>query len=210
MGVLEIRLGRSAHFPLPGSKHLLRRPRLFYVPMLVCLLTGIILPGAWPAEPQPVHKLSATFVFRFAQFVQWPDSAFESSTSPIRVGILGNDLIAEVLRGIAASKKAGNRPLKVMSGDRFEDVATCHVIFVDVSKEKAIADILEGFEDASILSVSDMKNFARRGGVIHLFQKNNKMRMEINVDAARRAHLTISSKLLALATVVEDDKRTGD
>jgi len=54
-----------------------------------------------------------------------------------------------------------------------------------------------------ILSVSDIADFTRAGGMIDLVEVEQRIRFNINLSAARRARLRLSSQLLKLATIVE-------
>jgi YfiR/HmsC-like len=52
--------------------------------------------------------------------------------------------------------------------------------------------------------VSDADGFAQSGGVAELIVENDRMRFAINVASAHRTRLSISSKLLSLAIIVND------
>ena len=82
----------------------------------------------------------------------------------------------------------------------------CHILFISSSEEERLAKIIETLKDSSILTVGEVKQFAQRGGIINFIVKENKIRFEINVDAAERAKLKISSKLLKLAIIVTDER----
>ena len=82
----------------------------------------------------------------------------------------------------------------------------CHILFISSSEEKRLAKILEILKDSSVLTVGEMKQFAQSGGMVNFTIKENKIRFEINVDAAVRAELKISSKLLKLAEIVRDER----
>jgi hypothetical protein len=62
--------------------------------------------------------------------------------------------------------------------------------------------VFDRLRGASVLTVGDHDDFATTGGVIHFTRENYRVRFEINVRAAERAGLRISSKLLQLARIV--------
>jgi hypothetical protein len=69
---------------------------------------------------------------------------------------------------------------------------------------------MRSLEGASILTIGDTAGFARQGVIINFYLENRKVRFEINAAAARRAGLTISSKLLKLAGAVYGAAPAGD
>ena len=60
-------------------------------------------------------------------------------------------------------------------------------------------------QSAPAVTVGDERALTEKGGVVRLHEKAFKLRIEINVDAAERASLRISSKLLRLAKLVHDE-----
>ena len=78
--------------------------------------------------------------------------------------------------------------------------------FVSESEQRRLSPILAGLESHHVLSIGDMEGFAEQGGIIGLTKVDGKVRFAINVDAAQRAGLTISSKLLKLASIVHNTR----
>jgi hypothetical protein len=82
---------------------------------------------------------------------------------------------------------------------------TCHVLYLTGSDRKRALDIVGNLEDELVLTVSDAAGFARTGGMVELFIEEGRMRFAVNVDALERAHVRLSSRVLALAKIVRDD-----
>ncbi len=80
-----------------------------------------------------------------------------------------------------------------------EDIKGCHILFVSVSEEDALESIFDRIQGQSILTVSELEQFAPRGGMISLIKVGDNFRFEVNAKAARDVHLSISSQLLKLA-----------
>lgn len=98
------------------------------------------------------------------------------------------------------------RPVEVRRLRRASEARECNVLFV-AGPARATQEALAQLRGSSTLTVGDSPEFAHEGGVIRLYLVDDRVRFEINVDAAERAHLTISSKLLVLAHVVRDGPR---
>ena len=148
------------------------------------------------------YDLKAAFLFNFTHFVDWPSEAFADDNAPIVIGILGDDPFGPVLDRIIEGETIKNRKLVVKRSRRIQDLRTCHVLFISKSEKGRIGQILTTLDGASVFTVGEVEGFARRGGITNLFLQGNKVRFEINMEAAKRKGLKISAQLLALGTVV--------
>ena len=148
------------------------------------------------------YQIKATFLFNFTQFVEWPTNAFSEDQAPLVIGILGEDPFGMYLDQTIVGEKINNHPLIIQRYRNAEEVKTCHILFINVSKINHLDQVLASLKGRNILTVSDANSFARKGGVIRFFTEDNKMRLQINLEAAKAANLTISSKLLRLADII--------
>jgi hypothetical protein len=158
------------------------------------------------AQTTKEYEVKAAFLNDFAQFVEWPTDAFVDAQSPIVIGILGDDPFGDSLREIVRDENVDNRPLVIERYQRVQDIKACQILFISQSENKRLEEILAGLKDRSILTVGDFDGFAERGGMIRFVTENNKIRFQINVEAAKTVHLTISSKLLRLAEIITPGK----
>jgi hypothetical protein len=159
--------------------------------------------------PSREYQIKAVFIFNFLQFVEWPASAFPDKTSPIRIGILGNDHFGSALEETVRGETIHDRPLIVVRSRRAEDLLNCHLVFISESEARGIEAILSQLSPRPILTVSDVNGFARRGGVIAFYPEGKKVRFEINIDTAQRLGLKMSSQLLSLGKIVGSGSPEG-
>ncbi|MGH9542264.1 MAG: YfiR family protein [Terriglobales bacterium] len=151
------------------------------------------------------YLIKAGFIYNFAKFIQWPESAFAQPNSPIVIGILGSDPFGSVMDRIVADKTIGGRGFVVRRltwGKDSADLKNCAIVFVSSSEHKNLHDILLSLKGLPILTIGDTPDFAQKGGIIGFTVEDNRIRFEINVAAARLAQLVISSRLLTLAKIV--------
>lgn len=151
-----------------------------------------------------IDDVKAAFVYQFANFVTWPDDVFTDPAQPITIGILGNETVAKVLRESVRDKRIGDRQIVVRELTTPQEALECQIVFLDPSDAARVDAYLAVLVGKAILTVSDDNNFTEEGGIIKLYEQQNKLRIEINVDEAARSNLTVSSKLLSLAKVVRD------
>jgi YfiR/HmsC-like len=177
----------------------------------VAWLCGLFLLGfaapAVAAEPAPSaeYQLKAVFLFNFAQFVEWPAQAYRDAKAPLVIGVLGEDPFGAFLDRLVRGEKVGDRPLIVRRFRRVEDIAECHILFISRSEAATLGQVIAHLKGRSLLTVSDVDTFTRQGGIVRFVTENGKIRLRINVEAAKRCELTISSKILRPAMIVTAD-----
>lgn len=170
---------------------------------MLSLLHGVFLRGATtPPAVFSEYQIKAVFLYNFAQFVEWPAAVFANEAAPLVIGVLGDDPFGAQLDAAVKEEKLGQRPLEIRRFRRVEEIATCHILFICRSESARLERIISSLQGRSVLTVSDMDEFTRRGGMIRFLTENKKVRMRINPEAAKRVGLTISSKLLRPAEIV--------
>jgi hypothetical protein len=186
-----------------------RRPGL----LLVFLLQAALF-GHWPASAQesrpPDYRVKAAFIYNFGKFVEWPDAAFASANAPLVIGVLGGDPFHGDCERIVANKSINGHPVIVRQishpvgagqAPGYSDLKGCHILFINASESGNLPDILDALKDTSVLTVTDdLDHFAASGVIVNFVMENGSVHFEINDDAAGRAGLKISSKLLMLRT----------
>jgi hypothetical protein len=170
--------------------------------MMVCAVLC-----SWRAAPADMtgareYQIKAIFLFNFVQFVTWPAAAFPGPHTPITIGILGNDPFGPFLEEAVRGEVIDGRSLTIKRFQVIGEVSDSQVLFVSKSEAGRLRQILAALQGTSILTVGETEAFARQGGMINFITVDNKVRYEINVAAAKRANLDISSKLLRLAKIV--------
>jgi hypothetical protein len=188
---------------LVTSKHREQRRWLSLFGLLFVLAPVMGLRDAAAEDDQAdEYALKASFLHKFVYFVDWPDSADRDPQAPIAICILGRDPFGGTLDRIISDHHKGERPLQLYRVQHNEPLPNCQVLYVSSSERKSVPQILASLGSASILTVGDTDQFAAQGGVIQLFLEDGGVRFKINLMAASRVKLKISSKLLALAEIV--------
>ncbi len=178
-------------------------PRLFS--SCVCWLAagifglGTVARGA--SEAPSETQVKAVFLLNFARFVEWPATAFFEPGEPLIIGVFGDEAFATLLEETVQGEKAAGHPLQIRRYRRSEEIA-CHILFVGRAEFGRLDNILATLDGKAVLTVSDAENAARRGVMIRFINENKRIRLRINLEAAKRADLVISSKLLRAAEIV--------
>jgi hypothetical protein len=149
------------------------------------------------------YQVKALFLLNFTKYVDWPPHAFAASNSPITIGIYGESKLGEALQRVVAGKSVGGRAIVIRQMLSTDDFSQCHILFISDSAASRISVILDKTSAWPILTVGEDAVFAQNGGIVNFVLKNGNVRLEIDLAAAKKAGLTISSRLLAVADVVK-------
>lgn len=173
---------------------------------LTLILIALLLyhPTASIAQKDVIqeHQIKAVFLFNFIQFVEWPPQSFDSAEAPVVIGILGKDPFGSYLDEVLAGEAINGRSVKVKRFNTLNEVENCHILFMHSFKLEDYPKIFDKIKGKNILTISDDKDFMKAGGIIRFVNVDKKVQFQINPEAARRANLSISSKLLSLAEIV--------
>ena len=200
-------------FYFHAGKAFMRRAR--YIVAVLLSLTLAFGARAQSADPSASSEylVKAGFIYNFAQLVQWPSTSFPQPDSPIVIGILGTDPFGGTIDRVIENKKLDGRSLVIRRlkwGKDLKDLRECNILFISSSEKPRQSDIINTVKWLPILTIGETAGFAEGGGIINLTLEGNKVRFEVNVEAARQANLNISSRLLALARIVPADGRKSE
>lgn len=153
-------------------------------------------------------QVKAAFLLNFAKFVEWPDGTFTAPGDPVTACVAGEDPFGEILDTLVQGESVGGRRLIVHRTRSSAELRDCNLVFVPRS-ERRQRELLSSLEGEGILTVGDAGSFLADGGVIRFVLDQNRVRFEINLEAAESHGLTLSSKLLRLARAVHERQPEG-
>jgi hypothetical protein len=178
------------------------------IAILPILLMGAML-NAQNTSGSSEYLIKAGYIYNFANLVQWPSTSFAQPDSPIVIVILGEDHFGTTLDRALEGKKVNARPFVIKRARSVSELQRtlgpqkeCQILYVSSSEMPHLSEAIQVLKGAPVLTIGETPGFARNGGIINLILEDNKVRFEVNVQAAKEADLNISSMLLALARIV--------
>ena len=165
---------------------------------IIALCSLLRLPAAQSEQKPAEYQVKAAFLYNFTKFVEWPK---ETQDKYRYLYILGDNPFGNELDNIHG-KTVGGKQLITEHINSLNGLKECSILFVSSSEEKYLQKIIETAVGLSILTIGDTNGYAEQGVIINLYTEHNKIRFEINTDAAKRAGLKLSSKILHLARIV--------
>jgi hypothetical protein len=167
-------------------------------------ITTVTVHGSTASEHPDEYSVKAAFLLNFARLVAWPDSAFAAPDEPLVVGVLGEQAYRSALEAGIDGERVGRRTIRLERLSEASRAARCHLVFVSRGMDATGLAVLAASRGRPVLTVGESAGFARAGGVIGFYEQERKVRFEINPDAAERAEIRISSRLLRLARIVAE------
>lgn len=158
---------------------------------------------AYAQEQAQEHALKAALLSKFGLYVEWPGSAFSSPASPVNLCVAGKDPFGEALDKVVASELINNRKVIIRRLKTVGRDSDCHILYIGESDAQPLEQIIEAVRGANVLTVTDAKKSGSGTGIIDFVIKDNRVRFDIDDEAADQNGLVISSKLLNLALNVK-------
>ncbi|MFK7732685.1 MAG: YfiR family protein [Pseudomonadales bacterium] len=157
------------------------------------------------AEVKNEHKVKAAIVYKLLRYISWPEEASQSAT--INLCVDQNDPFFTAFSDVDG-RKVRNR--KIVLKDQPQDVSSeeCQIVFISADGQQSIY-LAEVKAKMGVLTISDSRQFAERGGMINLLVKNDRVRFKINPHAAYQSRLRINSSLLRMADIVETENQSA-
>jgi hypothetical protein len=149
--------------------------------------------------PVEEYRVKGAFLLNFAKFVEWPAEAFKAPADPIAICILGTDPFGPQMAQAAAAIAVDKRTVLVRQISDPQQARACHIVFVSAAERKRAHAVIEAVKAGCVLTVGESDGFLAGGGMIEFRVEESKVRMEISAEAAKRAGLRVSAKLLSLS-----------
>jgi hypothetical protein len=179
---------------VPGARSLIKTFVLFFSLIFALGFEGLAQESS-PSE----YQIKAAFLYNFAKFVEWPPQAFANPQSPIVIGVLGKNVFGDDLERTIHNKTVNHHPFRCEEIHSLREATNCQILFISASEKNRFPRILKDLRGTNILTVSETDQFIQAGGMINFVIENDEVHFQINDDAAKKAGLKISSKLLSLA-----------
>lgn len=171
---------------------------------VICMIGRALV---WPAalESSSEENIKAAYLFNFAKFVEWPDGVFSTEHDSIQICVIGDDILSETLE-LLEKKVVAGRTIEVRHGNEIIPGKRCNIVYIGESYQQNVENVLDTYRGKPVLTVSSIKDFAERGGMIGFVRKGNLVRFKVNRRVVSESGLSISSRLLKLALIIDDGK----
>jgi hypothetical protein len=174
-------------------------PRRRFVCMLLCIAAGVA--AAAPASAQreaPEASVKAAFLYKFANYIEWPANAFAAPAAPLVIGVAGSDEVAAELERIVRGRNVNGHPVTVKRLREGDAPGGVHVLFIG-RDNGALAATLRAARDNSVLAITETERGLEMGSAINFVTAGDRVAFEVSLEAAEKTGHRISSRMLAVA-----------
>lgn len=170
-------------------------------PLAVLLLA--LAPGLAGAAESSGPSVKAAFVYNFIKLVSWPEARLPAGSAPVQVCVMKGDEMEPALRQVLTGKLAGSHPIQVAPVAADDSFGACHVLYLGSRTAARNAALMAKAAGKGVLLIDEGPRFTWPDGMIRLFQEQNRMRFELNLESFERAGLKVDPRLIRLARIAE-------
>ncbi|WP_228893892.1 YfiR family protein [Pseudoduganella aquatica] len=175
-------------------------PQLFFVLLILAAHLRIQAQAqSGTADPSLERQVKAAYLVKFAGFVEWPDGSFVRPDSPLLIGVMGADALAEQLERSVAGHSANGHPLQVKKLKKGEQPGQLHMLFVGALDKASLQDVLAATRSQPLLTVSDSEEAHALGSIVNFLLADERLRFEVALKPAAAARIRISARMLSAA-----------
>ena len=168
--------------------------------LCIAVVPGVVI----AAEADSLeYAVKAAFLSKFGLYVQWPDRAFSSPSSAVNLCIVGENPFGTMLDEAVNGQRIGGRTIVIKRLKAITRDSGCHIVYLGNAEAQRTGQTIEMLRGSSVLTVTDTHDPGAAAGIINFVIKDNRVRFDIDEEAAAQNGLTISSKLLGLALNVK-------
>ncbi len=166
--------------------------------LLFCILCCFASNSDGASSRDREYQIKSKLISHFIQFSRWqnmPDQYFNFCTTNERV-----NTIVE----LGLDKKRWHNLLSQFIIVKPYEEELCQVLFIDRDSTELWQEYLQNKQSSNMLIIGEKQGFARHIGHVNFFLADNKLRFEVNVKRLKDARITLSSKVLRLARLVDN------
>lgn len=183
-------------------------PRRFAARVTLAVLVGLAAPLAAVSQPDndtlsAQRRIEAAYLFKFGAYITWPAQAFPAPDSPLVIGVVGDDEMADELATLVANRDVNGHGLMVRRVRAGQSIVGIHLLFIAPGTAQGDS-LIAAARDVPTVAVTEGADGLERGADITFVLVNDRVRFDVSLDAAQHDGVKFSSQLLSVA-----DKVTG-
>lgn len=153
-----------------------------------------------------VIEIEAAYLYKFANYVDWPAQAFQDPMQPIVIGILNSDRLAEELQQLTPRRRVKGRSFVIRRVKRGDDLSDLHMLFIGPLERAGEKAVLASVRGKPVLTVSDSRRVFTSGSMIHFAVIDQRVRFEVALLPLSRSGIRLSALMLTAASEVHKDE----
>jgi hypothetical protein len=145
------------------------------------------------------YQMKAAYLGKIPRFVEWPASESKDRKTAFQFCTMGDYRFGTKLASEIQIATVGGRKIELRWTHNEQELEGCELIFFSRSETARYVKLLEALNGKSVLTIGETKGFLEAGGIMEFSFENDKLQIDVNLVAARKANLKMDARLLALA-----------
>lgn len=171
------------------------------LPLLMLFMAACVC--AQVQEAPLMRQVKAAYLYKFAGFVEWPEGSFVRPDSPLVIGVMGSDALADQLEQTVAGHSANGHPLQVKKLKKNEAPGNVHILFIGALDKASLQEVIAATRNQPLLTVSDNEEAYAMGSIVNFVLADERLRFEVALKPAALARIRISARMLSAALKVQ-------
>ena len=146
-------------------------------------------------------KLKSIIVGKIAKFINW-----ENSDSKEFVITVYKNQLGDYFNSIHNGKKINDKKIRIDYINNIENLKFTNILYISKATSAELSSIFNYINKKNILTISDLRGFAQKGGIIQIYSLSQKLKLNINLQKAKKENIRIKASLLRMVNIVEGDK----
>ena len=170
-----------------------------YFLLLLLLLSPLHLNAANSED-----AIKAAVIGKLSHFVKHRSKA---NNDEFIISVFQDEDFAKLLKEKYINKQINHKNVLVKNIQTIEEVNKPDLLYIGETSQELQYELIEYAQTHTLLSMSEQSGFAQRGGIIQLYFVSLKIRFKINLGAAKKSNLKISSSLLSISSIVKGETK---
>ena len=170
---------------------------------LITLLCNSLIVCAGGNHHGIEHQVKAAFLYKFAGYVEWPETAFSATDNNFQIGVVNADDVADELIRLNNGIQINERPVSIKRFSTTDRISGVQMLFVGHQAGQQLPNILQQVDSAPVLTVTEAEGALESGSIINFVPVDDYIRFEISVTRANRCDIKISARLLNVALNIQ-------
>lgn len=145
------------------------------------------------------RQVKAAYLYKFASYVEWPEGAFSHSDSPIVIGVIGADAVADELEHIVAGHTVNGRNIIARKIKHGEPLTGLHMLFIGNLEKAHLLEIFSEAKNKPLLTITESEGAHALGSMINFVVTDDRLRFEVALAPVGVGGLKISARMLTAA-----------
>ena len=168
--------------------------------VLLFFVAGVASAATALAQREATESgVKAAFLYKFANYIEWPSNAFGTPAAPLVIGVLGAEDVAAELERIVPGRSVNGHQVIVRRLRNGDNAAGVHIVFFGREQGGGAAAVRAAREQGALTVTEAERGLENLGSAINFVTGGERVAFEVSLDSAEKSGHRISSRMLAVA-----------